>query len=31
MFRGLSMRLMTIIPGSALMVTVYEAVRSTSA
>jgi solute carrier family 25 protein 39/40 len=30
LFRGLSMRLMTIIPGSALMVTVYEAVKSAS-
>jgi solute carrier family 25, member 39/40 len=28
MFRGLSMRLMTIIPGSAIMVTVYEHMKS---
>ena len=28
MFRGLSMRLVTIIPGSAMMVTVYEAVKN---
>ena len=28
MFRGLSMRLTTIIPGSAIMVTVYESMKS---